>query len=292
VKSIIRYKFYLFFAALLLVQSSCIKKTISLPPNQIPLPSKVATRAELLQALQDKSSQIQTLQASVYLDLTQGSARSGVLDQYRQTNGVIVVDRPSNIRIQVQLPLVLNNLAIMVSDGMKYRLYIPFRNQFGEADVNAPIKANNSLSNLRPQVFLEGLFVDIRPYLNRPNVRFGSEEQVQGIHSYYVITVNDNTADAPFEDVLEKIWIDRLDLQVGRKQVFGKNGTLETDVQYQNYQDVAGILFPQEIVIQRPLEGLTVKMTIQSLKLNEKVDPSVWDLPRPEGAETLDLTPR
>jgi outer membrane lipoprotein-sorting protein len=296
VNRIIGLKFHFLFLVVLLVQSSCIKKTISLPPDQRPLAAKNATRAELLQALQERSSQIKTLQtATVLLDLKQGTGKSGVVDQYRQTSGIIIVERPSQIRIQVQAPLVLTTVATMVSDGKKYRLSIPYpTNKFGEADVDAPVKPTSSISNLRPQVFLEGLFVDIRPYQNKPNVRFGTEEQTQGIHSYYVFNVNDTTTDAPFEDVLEKIWIDRLDLQVTRKQVFGKNGALQTDVQYSNYQDVGGIPFPQEIVIQRPGESLEVKMTFQpdKLKLNETVDPSAWELTRPEDAETLDLTPR
>jgi outer membrane lipoprotein-sorting protein len=294
VKRIIGSKFYFLFVVVLLVQSSCIKKTISLPPNQRPLAAKEATRTELLRALQERSSQVQTLMAStVYLDYTQGSAKSGVLDQYRQTRGVIVVERPGHIRIQVQVPVVLTTVATMLSDGKKFSLSIPYpTNKFGEWDVDTPIKPGNSISNLRPQIFLDGLFVDIRPYMNKSNVRFGTEEQVSGIHSYYVFTVNDDAADAPFDDVLEKTWIDRFDLRVARKQVFGKNGTLQTDVQYQNYQDIGGIPFPLEIEIERPAEELKVKLTFQmdNLKLNEKVDPSVWDLPRPEGAETIDLT--
>jgi outer membrane lipoprotein-sorting protein len=286
----------LLLVVVVLVQSSCIKKTISLPPNQRPLAAKEATRTELLKALQDRSTQVNTLTAStVYLDTTQGSAKSGVLDQYRQTRGVIVVERPSHIRVQVQVPVVLTTVATMVSDGKKWSLLVPYpTNKFGEWDVDAPIRPTNSIKDLRPQVFLEGLFVDIRPYLNKPNIRFGTEEQINGIHSYYVITVNDNMTAAPFEDVLEKIWIDRFDLRVARKQVFGKNGSLQTDVQYQNYQDVGGIPFPLEVEIERPAEGLKVKLTFQmeTLKFNEKVDTSVWDLPRPEGAETIDLAPR
>ena len=293
-KRIIGSRLYFLFVLFLLVQSSCIKKTISLPPNQRPLPAKDATRAELLQLLENRSSQIKTLKTpNVLLDLTQGSAKSGVLDQYRTTTGVIVVERPSHIRVQV-LALSLT-VATMVSDSKKWSLLIPYpTNKFGEWDVDGPIKPTGSITDLRPQFLLEGLFVDIGPYLNRPNIKFGVEEQVQGIHSYYVFTVDDNTTDAPFEDVLEKIWIDRFDLRVARKQVFGKNGILQTDVQYQSYQDVSGIPFAHEIVIDRPLEALKVKMTFQmdNLKLNETVDSAAWDLPRPEGAGAIELTPR
>ena len=164
----------------------------------------------------------------------------------------------------------------------------------GEAEVNAPVHANGSVSdlrNLRPKLFLEGLFVDIRPYLNKPDVKFSDEEEFDGKHSYYVLTVFDSRAEAPYAEVSDRIWIDRFDLQVARKQVFGGNGVLQTDVRYQNYQNAGGISFPQEILILRKVERLTVKITFQmdALKLNVHVNPIAWDLPRPEGAETIDL---
>src|SRR5437763_6434632 len=101
------------------------------------------------------------------------------------------------------------------------------------------------MMKLRPKIILDGLFVDIRPYLTRPNVRLFPEEQVQGIHSYYVFNIIDITAGAPEAELLEKVWIDRNDLQVSRKQVFADHGTLQTDVEYQNYQPIDRIPFPQ-----------------------------------------------
>jgi outer membrane lipoprotein-sorting protein len=90
--------------------------------------------------------------------------------------------------------------------------------------------------------------------------------------------------------LLQKVWIDRSDLQVSRKQVFGKDGRLETDVDYQNYQPQGGIPFPEVIVIHRPIEEFTVKMTFQQTTMNEKLDAKAFDLPRPDGSELLQLS--
>jgi outer membrane lipoprotein-sorting protein len=270
----------------LLAQMGCIKKTTVLPQSQRLLPAKNATRAELFQALETKSKQIETLKATVSLDLSRGGAKSGVLDEYRQTKGYVLVERPAHIRVQVQMPLVLTTVAVMVSDGKEYRVSVPPKNQFAVESVNAPISPNSSLSNLRPQIFLDGLFVDITPYAGKPAL---FEEAVVGIHSYYVFSFIDvNGADA---QILEKIWIDRSDLEVARKQVFGKDGRLETDVDYQEYHHENGIPVPKQIVIHRPVEDLTVKMTFQQTTLNEKLDAKVFDLPRPEGSRLLQLSP-
>jgi outer membrane lipoprotein-sorting protein len=257
------------------------------------LPVKDATSAEVFRNLLEQSGKIQTLTASVFFDTTTSGDKSGELTQYRQTAGKIMVERPDHMRIHVQVEVILTNLAIMVADGKTYKVWIPLRNQYGEADVNAPLAAKKSLLNLRPKIFLDGLFVDIRPYLNKnPNMRYFPEEAVVGTHRYYVYTFFDITSEAPEARVLEKIWVDRTDLQIWRKQLFGKDGSIETDVEYENYQPVSGVSMPQAITIQRPMEEFKVKMTLQmgSVKLNEKLDPALWDLPRPEGAQLLELT--
>ena len=114
--------------------------------------------------------------------------------------------------------------------------------------------------------------------------------KVQGTHSYYVIGFIQDVSGEEAEYV-EKLWIDRSeDLQVTRKQIFGKAGRLETDVQYQNYQLQDGISFPQTVVISRPVEDYTVKMAFTSRTFNEAIPEEVFNLPRPEGSELVQLT--
>lgn len=273
--------------AFLLVQASCVKRTTVLPPSQRLLPAKDATEPDLLQALEQKSRQIKTLKATVALDLTRGGAKSGVLDEYRQTKGYVIVDRPCHIRVQIQLPIVLSTVATMVSDCKEYRLWIPPKNQFAIENVDAPIDASNSLTNLRPQVFLDGLFVDITPFLDRQTMKSLFNEEVEGVHSYYVFSFFEEN---PEPQLVEKLWIDRSDLEVARKQMFGKNGRLETDVDYTNYHDEGGVSFPEVITIHRPLEDLTVKMTFQQTAMNDELDAKSFNLPRPEGSQLVQLT--
>jgi outer membrane lipoprotein-sorting protein len=274
---------------LLFLQAGCaVKKTIKLPDTQRLLPAQNATRSALLEHLQEKSTQIETLKGTVTFDFSRGGAKTGVLDEYRQTKGYVFVERPDRIRVQVQLPIVLTTVAVMVSDGQEYRVSIPIKNQFAILDVNAPVDPKNSLSSLRPRIFLDGLIVNVMPYIDKPSVSRLFEEAVIGVHSYYVFSFLDTAG--PELELLEKIWIDRTDLQVARKQVFAKEGRLETDVEYENYKVQDGISYPQVVVINRPVEEITVKMTFQQTTVNEKLDAKVFDLPRPEGSELVQRT--
>ena len=95
----------------------------------------------------------------------------------------------------------------------------------------------------------------------------------------------------PEAQLIEKLWIDRTDMQVSRKQVFAKDGRLDTDVEYLNYQSNGAESFPQTVVIQRPVEEYTVKMTFQKTTLNQKLTDDAFNLERPQGAELVQLTP-
>src|SRR5206468_208656 len=114
------------------------------------------------------------------------------------------------------------------------------------------------------------------------------EEAVVGIHSYYVFSFVDTSGSEL--QLLEKIWIDRTDLEVGRRQIFGKDGRVEQDVEYQEYHHEDGIPFPKTMVIHRPIEDFTVKLTFQQTTMNEKLDAKVFELPRPDGSQLMQLT--
>jgi len=274
---------------LLLFPASCISRKRVLPEEQRLLPAKTATRGELVQDLEAKSNSIQTLQGTVSLDLSGGGAKSGVLTEYHQTTGYVVVDRPKQIRFKVVAPIVLSTIVDMVSDGGQYRVSIPVKNQFFVGDVNAPANSKTALVNLRPQHLLDGLFIDVRPYLNKAQVKSVLEEAVQGRRSYYVFSfINIGGSEA---QLMEKLWIDRTDMQVSRKQVFAKEGRLETDVEYLDYQSEGAESFPQTVVIQRPLEEYTVKMTFLKAAFNQKLADDTFNLERPDGSELVKLTP-
>ncbi len=274
---------------LLLFPASCISRKRVLPEEQRLLPAKTATRGELVQDLEAKSNSIQTLQGTVSLDLSGGGAKSGVLTEYHQTTGYVVVDRPKQIRFKVVAPIVLSTIVDMVSDGGQYRVSIPVKNQFFVGDVNAPANSKTALANLRPQHLLDGLFIDVRPYLNKAQVKSVLEEAVQGRRSYYVFSfINIGGSEA---QLMEKLWIDRTDMQVSRKQVFAKEGRLETDVEYLDYQSEGAESFPQTVVIQRPLEEYTVKMTFLKAAFNQKLADDTFNLERPDGSELVRLTP-
>jgi outer membrane lipoprotein-sorting protein len=289
VKHGIRLKLTILFLLLLAVQAGCISvsRRRVLPQDERLLPAKTASRDELFHQLEERSNSVQTLQGTIFLDLSGGGAKSGVLTEYHQTTAYVVVNRPRQIRFKVVVPIVLSTIADMVSDGRQIRVSIPLKNQFVVGDANQPLVTKTALANLRPQHLLDGLFVDIRPYTNNAQVKPLFREQVQGRRSYYVFSFIDIAG--PYAQLLEELWIDRTDLQISRKQVFAKDGRIETDVEYSNYQTDGESSFPHTVLIQRPIEEYTLKMAFQKATLNQKLPDGAFELERPEGSDLVQV---
>jgi outer membrane lipoprotein-sorting protein len=272
-------------ALLLLGQVGCIATKRVVPADQRPLPAKTVSRSDLLTGLEEKSKQIRTLQATVALDASGGGMTTGVLTEYRQTKGFVIVDRPSHIRVKAQAPLALATVFDMVSDGKQYRVSIPIKNKFIVGNANTPGKEKNPILNLRPQHIVNALFVDIVPYMANSQVRSTLEEAVDGRHSYYVFSFINIAEDNA--QLIEKLWIDRTSLEVTRKQIFGTDGKVDTDVQYSGYERQGDVAFPSVILIQRPTDDYSLKMTFQKTSVNEKLATDAFTLEQPQGAELV-----
>jgi len=263
----------------------CIATKRVVPADQRPLPAKTVSRDDLLTGLEEKSKQIRTLSATVALDASGGAMTTGVLTEYRQTKGFVIVDRPSHIRIKAQAPLALATVFDMVSDGKQYRVSIPIKNKFIVGNATSPGKEKNPILNLRPQHIVNALFVDIMPFMANPQVRSTLEEAIDGRRSFYVfsfINIGENTA-----QLMEKLWIDRTNLEVTRKQIFGTDGKIDTDVQYSGYELQGDVAFPSVILIQRPTDDYSLKMTFQKTSVNEKLAADAFSLEQPQGAELV-----
>ena len=274
-------------ALLLFGQAGCISISTRrvVPAEQRPLPAKTVSRTDLLTGLEEKSKQIRTLQATVALDASGGALTTGVLTEYRQTKGFVIVDRPSHIRIKAQAPLALATVFDMVSDGKQYRVSIPLKNKFIVGNANSPGKEKNPILNLRPQHVVNALFVDVAPYVANANMRSILEETVEGRRSYYVFSFINIAEDNA--QLIEKLWIDRTNLEVTRKQIFGMDGSVDTDVQYSGYELQGDVTFPSVILIQRPTDDYSLKMTFQKTSVNEKLAADAFNLEQPQGAELV-----
>ncbi len=277
------------FAVLVLIAvlGGCISRTRVLPPGEALLPRIDASRSELLSGLRQTSGAIESVTATVTLSVSSG-ATTGVLTSYREIRGGLLVRRPSHIRLNGESPLAFAQIFDMMSDGEMFRVWIPPRNEFFTGVNDAVSAEDNPVLNLRPQHIMEALFVDVREYLDDDRImKPVLEELTEGRRSFYILTFIDDAREVP--EIVEKVWIDRFDLNIVRKQVFGDDGVIQTDAIYSGHHDVGGWPFPREITIERPVEDYSVRIRFEATRLNEGIDEERFRLEAPRGAERIEI---
>jgi len=223
--------------------------------------------------------------ATVDLEPTTGSIYSGVIKEYHDVRGFILIQSPAMIRMQGQAPVVRTDIFDMVSTGEEFRLYIPPVQKFivGKTAFSRPSK--NSLENLRPQHILEALLV---PELDENHEKWLLEESQEGGHRYYVVLIVEAAKGGELR-LKRRAWFDRADLQLARMQFYEAQGLYVEDVRYSEYQDFQGVNYPSHIELVRPIEDYRVAITILKATFNQPIDPEKFVLKQPPDTQTINL---
>lgn len=251
-------------------------------------PSRDANLAELVAKIDAWSGAIHTMTATVDLEPTAGSVYSGVIKEYHDVKGFVLLERPSTLRMLGQAPVVRTNVFDMVSDGEEFRLYIPSKQKFIIGKTTYQHPAKNALENLRPQHILQALIVPPFDAEHETAYREKLNSRSQP-KRFYVVHIVESQGDRKVIP-LRKEWFDREDLELARAQFYEPDGTCTEDVQYSNYQDFQGIHYPTHIELSRPEDDYEVTITIEKATFNAPIPPEKFEMKKPEGAELVDLS--
>ena len=263
-------------------------------PGQAPSAVQTATREQLIERYNHQAESIQTLNASVAMKLTSGSAYSGVIEQYHEVNGFILAAKPSSIRVIGQAPVIGKNIFDMVSDGKTFDIYIPSKHKFLVGPVNLQRQSAKPLENLRPQHLGDALLWV--PLSQALPVLF--EESSESNVRYYVLTVirrqaavdssvTVSAASTADWEIAEKIWFDRSNLQVARVEEFGPGGVPSSDVRYSDWQPAGDKFYPRQIDIARPGEDYQLAIQVNKVTLNETITDDRFALKQPPGTDLV-----
>jgi hypothetical protein len=269
--------------------SSCgcaVSKKHVVPPGQVRAAheAREATKGQLLAEYNQQARTIRTLNATVNLRPTAGSAYSGVIEEYHDVSGFILAVQPSRIRVIGQAPVVQKNIFDMVSDGERFRIYIPSKNKFIVGPTSLERPAKKPIENLRPQHLFDALFWQEIP-TDAP-VLF--EESKQPDAWYFILTLL-RKADSGDWEIARKIWYDRADLKVKLIQTYGPEGTLVSDVSYYDWQPAGEAEYPRQIGIMRWHDSYRLNVTITKLALNEPIEEGRFRLEQPAGTELVQM---
>jgi outer membrane lipoprotein-sorting protein len=282
-------------------------------PGDAPAKLLTASKDELIGRYNQQAESVTSLNATVSMKLTAGSAYSGVIEQYHEVNGFILAAKPANIRVIGQAPVVSKNVFDMVSDGATFHIYIPSKSEFIEGPDNLERQASKPIENLRPQHLVDALLWE--PIPAAAPVLF--EEASEGTSRYYVLTAirapsgenatNGDDAGSSEWEIARKIWFDRTNLQIVRVENFASGGKVVSDVHYSNWLSVAAtpnasqasntatsadsamatLTYPHEIAISRPSDDYQLQIDVKKLTVNEPIAADRFVLKQPPGTKLI-----
>ena|GEM_PF-1291934 len=279
--------------ALSLLLSGCIVRHTPVPQSQRLLPAQTRSFSEILQILADRSEAVKSLKAvRVVFQPSAGARKKNEVTEFRNIDGYLLMNRPDNIHIHLNTPLLSTSLADMVSDGREYKVWSPLNNNFYVGSADEPIQLGKvDLQLPPPKDIARAIFVDVSPYLNNPGkYKFFQTETVEGQHSYYVVRVVDVEDDSIEAQALEEIWIDRTNMEIARQVMYGKEGVLLTDIDFSGYPSSGEVLIPKVVKIHRPVEDVNLTIQFDRAEPNVLLPAENFQLAQPDRSELIRIS--
>lgn len=262
-----------------------INRTRRVAPAEVPSPPKVATETQLIAKIDARRAAVETLTAAVDFEPSAGSIYSGVIKQYHDVKGFLLLRRPDLIRITGQAPIVRTDIFDMASDGKRFSLYIPSEGKFYTGATDLPARPGKTLENLRPQHVLEALL--LQPVDTAKETTFLEEVNRQAERDYVIFVLSPSGAGRM--RLKRKIWFNRAQLDISRLQLYGAGGVCVEDVSYANDRDWGGVNYPSLVTIARPAEDYSLTITLLSAHFNQPVPLAKFTLKKPPAAQWIDL---
>lgn len=255
---------------------------------------RVATLDELVARINSDAGSLQSFIANVDVDFSAGGKKKGKVTDYAELGGYILVRKPDMLRMFMQAPVVRSRVFDMASNGQRFEVSWPPRNEFFIGSSRTAGKpTENPLESLRPQVIIDALVVrKIDPQNEIAFLEEGTEMVVDpnthkpAEQGTYVVTVIQRTDD--HWELSRKIEFSRDTLQPHQQYVY-KHDQLVTYARYDNFSEVNGVMFPNIIDIQRPIEELSFRLAITKLRVNETIEDEQFVLQQPQGSKLVNL---
>ena len=277
--------------------TGCLSTTRSVmqthPPSQV-LSSSLETLVKNTTARYDA---IHSLNAKVEVTTSTGGGKQGKVIDYATFSAYILLRKPEDLHFIGFLPVVGSKMIDMVSNGKTFTIVLPPKSRAitGTNSISTP--SSNPIENLRPSVFTDSLLIrsagpdelvsltsDDRIYQPDPTRKYVVDEPEYDIGVYRSVT---NSTELKTRRVIH---VGRATLLPYQQDIYDGTGQLVTVAIYDNYKMFGQTAFPSKITIQRPLDQLSLTLTITQLAVNQDLEDDQFLTPKiPSAYQTQHL---
>jgi outer membrane lipoprotein-sorting protein len=262
------------------VLTGCLSHTRKLQQPKLAGTVLNADAVQLVDAVNKRYEQINSLTATVSFAASVGGAHTGKQTDYTTIPGYILFRKPQMLRVLGLVPVVRTHAFDLASNGETFTLLIPPRSKAIQGSTSVVSKAANPLENMRPEVFLESIVIhsitaDRIVSLTTSSTDTLDPHTKQLIETpLYDLTVLNPGRESPapglpqVDKPLRVIHFSRIDLMPNELDIYNADGARETKVVYGPYQNFSGMQFPSTITIDRPLEEFRLTLNVEKVTFN------------------------
>ena len=262
--------------------SSCVvrRRLIVRKGSNAAQPLLVADKEALLEAISRQYRSVHDFSATVDMVPALGSAEKSKITEYKDVRAYILFRKPAFIRIIGLYPVVRNKAFDMTSDGARFELYIPSRDEFIEGNNELTQPSKNKLENLRPQHFVDALLV--RPVDQAVDLVALENFTDEAVANYILLVFHEENGALQLR---RSIWFNRVNLEIVRQLIFDVAGNILTDARYSEWHAYDKVPFPKHVEINRPQDEYGVVIDIVKMEINKGVTDDKFVLEQPAGTK-------
>jgi outer membrane lipoprotein-sorting protein len=227
---------------------------------------------EIRDTLISHSSRLTSLRAKTDLALTTPDVKGPV-----RCTGLILYQSPRNLRAMGAK--FATTLFDMSSDGNRFWLYIPSENlaYTGESNTFHKIEA------LGISIFPG----DMASLFNYREIVRGQRPTLETWPAYWLL----HMLDVEKEEVNLKgnLLVDRVNAEVIRCELFNPDGSVRLQALFTDYTTQNDCRIPRKIDVRWPAHNTTLSITFSDIVVNGALDPKLFTLSIPEGAQIITL---
>ena len=203
------------------------------------------------------------LTATVEIKPTLTKPQEGLATDYPTCRGWIVMEKPKICALWERIFNI--RMFDMASDGKTFTVLIPQKSNAIEGPTSLTKKSENQFENLRPGFFFDAMIVrGVEPedYYTETSDTETIEDAAKKhllLMPEYVLNITRHAPDGSRRDKpVRVITFHRDDLLPSNQDSYDNEGNLESQVSYFAYKNFGDNKFPTQVVIKRPLEGITI----------------------------------